>query len=69
MGVSRSKGWTEDDINPDDPEAYQGGGIVTPELRLREEQEKLKKKRKKRIASNQEFISLMKDRGPMSTGR
>jgi len=66
MGVSRSKGWTEDDINKDDPEAYHGGGIVTAEIRAREEQEKLKKKRKKRINATQEFIEGMKNRKEMN---
>jgi hypothetical protein len=49
MGVSRGRGWTDKDIDPDDPEAYQGGGIVTSEIKAREEAEKRKKESKKRI--------------------
>lgn len=65
MGVSRGKGWTEADIDKDDPEAYHGGGIVTGEIKLREMEEKAKKKRKKQLQLNTQFIAGMKNRREM----
>lgn len=59
MGVSRGKGWTEADIDKEDPEAYHGGGIVTPGMALQEKQKEQEKKRKKRIEEQRKLLADM----------
>lgn len=68
MPMSKSRGWTDKDIDLEDPEAYHGGGIVTIEIKGQQLEKERKKKKKKRIEEQRQMLAQLKaNRKPMQT--
>lgn len=61
-------GWTEKDIDLEDPEAYHGGQIVTAGIKARELEKKRKAAAKKRLEEQRAMIAQLRNkREPMKT--
>jgi hypothetical protein len=65
-------GWTEKDIDKTDPEAYQGGQIVTATIKAHQQRLEAEKKRKERLEQQRKLLAEQKARrearSKMATG-